>query len=197
METRERIVRAAARLFLTRSYWSVGVADLCTAADVRKGSFYHFFPSKVDLAKAVVDLHAEQLGRRLAAAGDADPAARLFAVAGAIGSIQQGFEERFGRIVGCPFGNLAAELSTTDDELRAHVAEVFTRWETALATACREVAAHGVLRDGVDPDRLAHMILAQVQGLILLAKVSGAPAAEITTGLRTLIEAHISEGADT
>lgn len=195
METRERIVRAAARLFLTRSYWSVGIADLCTAADVRKGSFYHFFPSKTDLAKAVVDLHAGQLEQRLAATEHADPATRLFAVADAIGVIQHGFEERFGRIVGCPFGNLAAELSTTDDELRAHLAAVFSQWEAALAAACRAAAEHGVLREGVDPDRLAHLVLAQVQGLILLAKVSGAPASEITAGLRTLIQATVREGA--
>ena len=195
MDTRDRIVRSAARLFLTRSYRSVGIADLCTAADVRKGSFYHFFPSKTDLAKAVVDLHAGQFEQRLAATEDVDAATRLFAVADAVGAIHEAFERRFGRIVGCPFGNLAAELSTTDDELRAHLAGVFSRWEAVLAAACRDAAAHGLLRDGVEPDRLAHLILAQIQGLILLAKVSGAPATEITTGLRTMIAANIKEDA--
>jgi TetR/AcrR family transcriptional repressor of nem operon len=195
MDTRDRIVRSAARLFLTRSYRSVGVVDLCAVADVRKGSFYHFFPSKADLAKAVVDLHAAELERRLAATDGEGPAARLYAVAEAVAVIQTGFEQRFGRIVGCPFGNLAAELSTTDDALRAHVAGVFRRWEATLAEACRHAEACGVLRDGVAPDRLAHMILAQIQGLILLAKVSSAPAEEIRTGLRTLIAANVREGS--
>ncbi|MPZ85599.1 MAG: TetR family transcriptional regulator [Actinophytocola sp.] len=195
METRDRIVRSAAKLFLTRSYQSVGVVDLCAVADVRKGSFYHFFPSKAALAKAVVDLHAAELDRQLTAAGDDDPGARLYAVVDAVTVIQTGFEKRFGAVVGCPFGNLAAELSTTDAELREHVAGVFTRWEGTLAQACRHAAEHGVLRDGVDPDRLAHMILAQVQGLILLAKVTAAPAAEITAGLRTLLAATVREEA--
>lgn len=195
METRDRIVRSAAKLFLTRSYRSVGVGDLCAVADVRKGSFYHFFPSKAALAKAVVDLHAAELDRQLAAAGADDPAARLYAVVDAVTVIQTGIERRFGAIVGCPFGNLAAELSTTDAELREHVAGVFARWEAALAQACRHAAEHGALRDGVDPDRLAHMILAQVQGLILLAKVTAAPAAEITAGLRTLLAATVREQA--
>lgn len=195
MQTRDRIVRSAAKLFLTRSYQSVGVTDLCEVADVRKGSFYHFFASKADLAKAVVDLHAGELERRLATDVDDEPAARLFAVADAVTLIQTGFERRFGRIVGCPFGNLAAELSTTDDGLREHVAAVFDRWETRLARACRDAAAHGVLREGVDPDRLAHMILAQIQGQILLAKVSGAPAAAIAAGLRTMIATNVREAA--
>jgi TetR/AcrR family transcriptional regulator, transcriptional repressor for nem operon len=193
METRDRIVRSAARLFLTRSYQSVGIADLCAAADVRKGSFYHFFPSKAELAKAVVDLHADELERRLTA--DGSPAERLYAVADAVTHIQTGFEKRFGRIVGCPFGNLAAELSTTDDELRAHVAGVFARWEARLTAACRAAADAGVLRDGVAPEALAHMILAQIQGLILLAKVSGAPAAAIAAGLRTMIVTNVREAA--
>jgi TetR/AcrR family transcriptional regulator, transcriptional repressor for nem operon len=195
MQTRERIVRSAARLFLTRSYQSVGVADLCTAADVRKGSFYHFFGSKADLAKAVVDLHASELERRLAERDEGGPAARLYAVTDAVATIQTAFEKRFGRIVGCPFGNLAAELSTTDDELRAHVAGVFARWEARLAEACRDAAAAGVLRDGVEPDRLAHLVLAQIQGLILLAKVAGSPADEIATGLRAMIASHLMEAA--
>jgi TetR/AcrR family transcriptional regulator, transcriptional repressor for nem operon len=193
VDTRDRIVRSAAKLFLTRSYQSVGVGDLCDAADVRKGSFYHFFPSKADLAKAVVDRHAGELERRLAAGDSDDPAARLRAVADVVTLIHTGFEERFGRIVGCPFGNLAAELSTTDDSLRAHVAGVFDRWEASLAQACRDAAAHGVLREDVDPDRLAHLILAQIQGLILLAKVTDGPATEITDGLRAFIATNLRE----
>lgn len=195
MQTRDRIVRSAAKLFLTRSYQSVGVGDLCVAADVRKGSFYHFFPSKAELAKAVVDLHAGELERRMAAAGERAPTARLIAIADAVALIQTGFEKRFGRVVGCPFGNLAAELSTTDDELRAHLAGVFTRWQRTLAAACRDAAEAGALRPGVDPERFAHQILAQIQGLILLAKVTGGPATEITDGLASFIRDSIEEHA--
>lgn len=196
METRDRIVRSAAGLFITRSYQSVGISDLCATADVRKGSFYHFFASKADLAKAVVDLHAAELERNLGEVDEDDPAARLLAVADAVTSVQSAFEKQFGRIVGCPFGNLAAELSTTDEALRAHVAAVLTRWEAQLADACRHAAARGVLREGVEPDLLAHLTLAQIQGLILLAKVSGAPASQITTGLRAFLDLNLREPAE-
>ncbi|WP_196812118.1 TetR/AcrR family transcriptional regulator [Nocardia sp. CNY236] len=183
MQTRERIVRSAAKLFITRSYHSVGVSDLCAAANVHKGSFYHFFSSKADVAKAVIDLHAGEMEQRQAESENRDPAVRLLAVASAVTLVQTGFEEQFGRIVGCPFGNLAAELSTTDKALREYVAAVLGRWEARLADACHDAAEHAALRDGIEPDQLAHAILAQIQGLILLAKVSERPAAEITSGL--------------
>lgn len=187
MDTRDRIVRSAAKLFLTRSYHAVGTADMCEAADVRKGSFYHFFQSKTDVAKAVVDLHAAAFDERF---DEAERQGRdIFAIAAAVTDVQSAFEARHGRIVGCPFGNLAAELSTTDEELRAHVAAVFSRWEQRLTDACERAP----LRDGADPGQVARMIVAQIQGLILLAKVCGLSAAEIAAGVRLMISSNLKE----
>jgi TetR/AcrR family transcriptional regulator, transcriptional repressor for nem operon len=195
-DARERIVRAAARLFLTRSYHSVGVDDLCAAADVRKGSFYHYFPSKADLAMAVIDLHAEAFWVRLGDDEQAAPLERLHAAADAIGAIQMDFESRFGRVVGCPFGNLAAELATTDDDVRQHVAAVLADLERRLAAVCRQANEQGLLRTGLDPDRLAHALLAQYQGTILLAKASASTAADLSSALHQLIAANLSDEVD-
>jgi TetR/AcrR family transcriptional repressor of nem operon len=195
VNTRDRIVRSAARLFLSRSYTDVGVADLCAAADVRRGSFYHYFPSKADLAKAVVQFHATEFDRRMAEASERrlpGAGARLHAAADAVFAVQSGFESKFGRIVGCPFGNLAAELSTTDDDVRAHVATVFGNWEAQLAAICHEVAAEGELRPGLEPEGVAHAVLAQMQGLILLAKAHGTSARSIRDDLGALINTFLT-----
>ncbi|MCW2286501.1 AcrR family transcriptional regulator, partial [Rhodoblastus acidophilus] len=58
-ETKRRLIAAALELIWRSSYGSVSVDDICKAADVRKGSFYHFFPSKADLAVAAMD-HADK-----------------------------------------------------------------------------------------------------------------------------------------
>jgi TetR/AcrR family transcriptional regulator, transcriptional repressor for nem operon len=193
-DTRERIVSAAARLFLERSYQAVGVDEICAAADARKGSFYYYFSSKGDLAKAVIDLHAVTYAVRLADFVDDDPVRRLRAIPDMIGAIQADFESQFGRAVGCPFGNLAAELSTTDDALRAHIAQCFGAMEEGLALICRQAAARGALREGVDPDQLAHHLLAQYQGVTLLAKLNGAGVGGIPAALHDFVAAYLSEG---
>ncbi len=54
-DTRQRIITAAQELIYSRSYNEVGVQEICDHASVKKGSFYHFFPSKRDLALAVLD----------------------------------------------------------------------------------------------------------------------------------------------
>jgi TetR/AcrR family transcriptional repressor of nem operon len=190
-DARERIVSTAARLFLERSYQAVGVDELCQAADVRKGSFYHYFSSKSELAKAVVDLHAVAFERRLSGSTAATPAQKLHAIPDAIGAIQSALEAQFGRAVGCPFGNFAAELSTTDDDLRRHIAAKLGAMERHLATACHEAAAAGALREGTNPDRLAHALLAQYQGIILLAKLNDAGVSALAPALHEFIDGYL------
>ncbi|WP_205873168.1 TetR/AcrR family transcriptional regulator [Mycobacterium camsae] len=194
-DARGRIVSTAARLFLERSYHDVGVEELCAAADVRKGSFYHYFSSKADLAKAVVDLHLAVFQARLTATTEATPAARLSAIPDAIAGIQSGLHSQFGRFVGCPFGNLAAELSTTDEAVRSHLAARLAALEDHLAAICRDAAADGTLRADVDPDRLAHALFAHYQGLILLAKLHGSAVSDLAPALHDFIGGYLSRPA--
>lgn len=53
-DTRTRILATARELFHSRSYADVGVKQICDTAHVQKGGFYYFFPSKRDLASAVL-----------------------------------------------------------------------------------------------------------------------------------------------
>ncbi|GLY79028.1 TetR/AcrR family transcriptional regulator [Actinoallomurus iriomotensis] len=200
-DARERLVRAAARLFLARGYQAVGVDEVCAATGVPRGTFYYFFRSKSELVNAVVDRHALALWARLEAAGAVDgadhAARRLHAVADAVGEIQAGFELRFGALVGCPFGTLAAELAGADESVREHLASVFADWEERLAVLCRHAADQGTLRPGVDPVLLARILLAQFQGMILLARTGRSTVAEIPATLHQIIDSHLLEGAST
>jgi AcrR family transcriptional regulator len=54
-ETRSRILETANRLFSTNGYDATGVSEICQAADVSKGAFYHHFPSKQALFLAVME----------------------------------------------------------------------------------------------------------------------------------------------
>jgi AcrR family transcriptional regulator len=45
-ETRNHILEAATQLFSKTGYDATGVAEICQAAGVSKGAFYHHFPSK-------------------------------------------------------------------------------------------------------------------------------------------------------
>jgi AcrR family transcriptional regulator len=46
LETRNHILEAATHLFSKTGYDATGVAEICEAAGVSKGAFYHHFPTK-------------------------------------------------------------------------------------------------------------------------------------------------------
>ncbi|QGZ96408.1 TetR/AcrR family transcriptional regulator [Terricaulis silvestris] len=51
---RDRILAAAIELFLAQGVEGVSVAEVCRAAGVSNGSFFHHFPSKDELALEIV-----------------------------------------------------------------------------------------------------------------------------------------------
>src|SRR5580704_18800090 len=59
-ETRERLFRAALRLFADQGFAETTVEDITNAADVGKGTFFNYFPSKEHLLIAFSDM---QLGK--------------------------------------------------------------------------------------------------------------------------------------
>ena len=54
-DARERLIGAMNELIWLGSYGSTSVDHICERAEVRKGSFYHYFPGKADLALAAID----------------------------------------------------------------------------------------------------------------------------------------------
>lgn len=54
-ETREKIIKAAAKVFFEHGYEETSVRMIQEEANVVTGSFYHFFPSKELLFEAVIE----------------------------------------------------------------------------------------------------------------------------------------------
>jgi TetR/AcrR family transcriptional repressor of nem operon len=63
--------------------------------------------------------------------------------------------------------------------------------ERHLSATCHDAAAAGVLRDGTDPDRLAHALLAQYEGIILLAKLNDSGVDELAPALHDFIDGYL------
>ena len=68
VETRERIFRAGLRLFAARGFSGTTVEDITEAADVGKGTFFNYFPSKEHMLAAFGEM---QVGKFRAALAEA------------------------------------------------------------------------------------------------------------------------------
>ena len=102
--------------------------------------------------------------------------------------IQARLVSHFGRVVGCPLGNLALELATTDDDAGQHAAAVLAEWEARVAGHCQDAAEVGWLKPGIEPEQLAHIVIGTMQGMILLAKVSNTSAVAVSEAMDRGIE---------
>jgi TetR/AcrR family transcriptional repressor of nem operon len=160
----ERLLAAGAELLGKRAYSSVGVAEICAAAGVPKGSFYYFFRSKQDLALAVIDAHwaqqCEQWVHILGAPGSVVD--RLHELFRASAQVQRDALADAGVVAGCLFGNLALELSSTEPSVRARLEEIFD-------------SQVRMIEDVVGSHDLATSVVAQLEGLVLMAKLRQDP----------------------
>jgi len=175
--TRSRILSTARDMFHGRSYADVGIQEICLAARVQKGSFYHHFPSKRDLALAVIDDVADEWANGFVAeAFDAElpPVERLDYLIDAAYYWQKASTDLEGRMRGCLFGNLALEMSTRDDVMRAKLNYVFDKARDQFRATLDEAVAAGALA-AMNTEATASAMLAYLEGVILLAKTRNNP----------------------
>lgn len=183
-DTRARILACARELFHSRSYAHVGIKEICDSARVQRGSFYHFFPSKRDLALAVIEDFAEEwAGGFVSEAFDPrlEPLERLDYLIDAAYFWQKAAKEIEGRMPGCPLGNLALEVSTQDEVLRAKLGAVFANAKGRFRETLDEAIERGEL-EPLDTQATAAAMLAYLEGVILLAKTRNDPELVRTLG---------------
>jgi TetR/AcrR family transcriptional repressor of nem operon len=175
-DARERLIESGRDLMQQRGYTAVGVAELCEEAGVNKGSFYHQFPSKRELALEVIDSFWSESSTLLdgVATGDGPPLERIRGFFEKVHARHVELRDQCGRVHGCPLGNLAQEMSTQDPVLRERLGQIFDLHVDRLERVIAEAAGRGDL-PAQDTRRAARSLTALLQGAILLAKTKDDP----------------------
>ncbi len=171
-----RLLQTAMELMYVRGYNAVGVQEICTHAGVKKGSFYHFFPSKRDLLLEVIDIYGHQVQAvwEEVMRSDDPPLERLqhlFEIACNFYGLGRDREQLYG----CPLGNLALELSNQDAVIRQKLHETFSAWTATVERLLQEAILSSHLRS-VDTAILAETLIAYFEGAMVLAKTQNDPA---------------------
>lgn len=182
-ETRTKLLRVAGQLIWESSYHAVSVDEICRQADVKKGSFYYFFPSKSDLTVAAMEAGWQERQPYLdrVFSSQTPPLERIGRYCDGLYEMQAAKKAECGKVCGCPNVTLGAELSTQDENIRRKAADIATRYMRYLESAVREAVADGVVPD-TDPLGAARDLFAYSQGLLLQAKVLNDP--EILRGAK-------------
>lgn len=172
-DAKQKLMDAVLELLWTGSYGSTTVDLICDKAGVRKGSFYHFFESKADLAVAALDAEFRQRKVELDAifSPTVAPLERLRSLCEMAYRRQADAQQQFGRVLGCPLVTLGAEVSTVEAKVRAKVEEILEFHLRYVASAIREAHAAGLI-DAPDAVAKARMLRAYYQGLLTQARIN-------------------------
>jgi TetR/AcrR family transcriptional repressor of nem operon len=171
---RGRLLDAAVEVIRGKGLSATSVDDLCAAAGVTKGAFFHHFESKQALAVAAADHWSQTTGALFAGADYHeldDPIERIFGY----------LELRAGLIIGSPadytclVGTMTQEAFATHPDVRdACAASIFGHAETLVPDLAAALESAGS-PPGVDAKGLATYTQAVLQGSFVLSKAADDP----------------------
>lgn len=172
-DTREKIICATLGLLYINSYGAVSVDDICRRADVRKGSFYHYFPSKIDAVLEAFEQMWIEVKPRMDEAFSCQftPKERLAAYAKALYYYQHDLFAKHGKVLGCPCVSASNELSTQEDRIRERSSDIFLRYARYFETMLNDAKAQGGIPNVENTELAARDLFSYILGMIYQAKI--------------------------
>jgi len=194
-ESKTRLLDATLKVVRTKGYSATRIEDVCAEAGLTKGSFFHHFKSKEDLALAAA-AHWDALSVETFAAAPyhsaADPVSRLIAYVEFRKAILKGDLPDFT----CFAGTIIQEAYRTHPDVSAACARSIMGHAKGLEADIREAMRARGIRGAWTPESLALHILTVIHGGYILAKANGNAAAAIESleHLRRYLELLFGEG---
>ncbi len=174
--TKERIIEAAERLMLEKSFHSVGLNELLRTVEIPKGSFYHHFASKEQFGVEMLKHYSSESVKMK----------RSYLLDSEINSIIERFRVFFetgisnfqanGMVCPCLIIKLASEVSSFSEPMRETLAEGLENWNRVIAEALSLGIKKGELAPSLKPRETALLIGAlwtgSVQQAIILKSIA-------------------------
>jgi TetR/AcrR family transcriptional repressor of nem operon len=166
--SKQKLLNAAQELMLSKGYNATSVDEVCEAAGLTKGSFFHYFEGKEHLGSLVAKRYYtswQRLSQSAPFRWKKDPLERVF------GAVD--FFIEMSRAVtwkGCLLGTLVQELAETHPQIRSVCATCLGDLADNLKQDLEEAKAKYAPRARWGAQSLAYHLIAVAQGATILAK---------------------------
>ena len=187
--SKTKILDAALQVIRSKGYSAATIDDICAAAGVTKGSFFHHFKGKVELALAAVEHWNALTGGLFASAPYqqiADPRERLLAYIDFRASLIQGGLPDFT----CLLGTMVQETFETNPPIRDACNQGITLHAQTVAVNVAAAKALYAPDASWDPEAIAYYTQAVIQGAFILAKAQGS--AQVARACIDQLRSHVA-----
>ena len=172
---RDKLIAAAIATVRYKGFSATSVDEICQAAGVTKGAFFHHFASKEALAVAAAGAWTDMAEQRIFTLPDwtrlTDPLDRLMGHIDFRLSMLDGPAEDYT----CFVGTMVQESYNSSDPIRAACDASIRAYAVRLSEDIQQaIDTHGIA-EGVTAFSLSYHIQAVLQGAFILAKANGHP----------------------
>lgn len=167
--TRQKLIDATFEEVYSHGYQGAALADILVNAGVHKGSMYHYFGSKKEMALIAIQ---EKISARNFAKYNKILELESGYLKALIQSIKDTTQRDFKR--GCPLANIVQEMSNLDEDFNTTMKYIYDEFRRYIKEILNKAIQKKEMR-ACDTQQLALFITATLEGAILSVKASGNP----------------------
>lgn len=169
--TKASILKQSGLLFNTQGYQATSLSDITNATKLTKGAIYRHFKSKHHLEKEALLFLSETMFDHMRQHIKAQKTAPE-----KLRALFRFFETYISNPPikgGCPLLNVSTEADDAHPVLRKQAVSILTLLKNSIVTLIDNGVRFGQVKPGVDKEYYASVIIALLEGAIMMSKVQG------------------------
>ncbi|WP_026804350.1 TetR/AcrR family transcriptional regulator [Aliarcobacter lanthieri] len=165
--TRQELINNTFDEIYTKGYQGASLTDILKNAKVHKGSMYHFFENKKEMAIASIK---EKIYEKFVQRYSTILELEKDYLEAFIESLKDTSSRDFNK--GCPIANIIQEMSNIDEDFKVLMKEIYEALKNNIKNILDKAVEKGEIKE-CDTKKLSLYITSTLEGAILSAKASG------------------------